>query len=133
MSIRESVQWPRTSMWSWPAVAESIPAARRAVVGFLEQREAGPYGDVALAVSEAVTNVVQHAYREDGRGVFRLAVERSGEEIVIEVSDDGRGMQPRQRSSGAGLGMPLMATLSDGFEVEQPVSGGTRVRIPFRQ
>src|SRR3989442_1132536 len=104
MSIRESVQWPRTSMWSWPAGAESIPAARRAVVGFLEQREAGPYGDVALAVSEAVTNVVQHAYREDGRGVFRLAVERSGEEIVIEVSDDGRGMQPRQRSSGAGLG-----------------------------
>ena len=133
MSIREPMVWPGTDMWSWPAVAETVPAARRAVVGFLKQREAGAYGDIALAVSEAVTNAVQHAYGQDGSGTVRLAVERSDDQILIEVSDDGRGVLPRQHSSGLGFGMPLMATLSDGFEVEHPVSGGTRVRIRFRR
>jgi len=75
---------------------------------------AGKLDLVALAVSEATTNVVMHAYRDrDDPGTFTLGldIERGG--LVIDVSDDGLGMAPRADSPGLGLGLPIISEVTD--------------------
>lgn len=118
---------------SWPARPEHVRAARRAVweaalrAGAQERvRE-----DARLAVSEAVSNVVVHSYREADGGDFTLRVDWSGDELKVIVRDEGCGMVPRADSPGAGLGLPLIATLADSFSVTEPPGGGTEVCMTF--
>ncbi|HEX8122777.1 MAG TPA: ATP-binding protein [Solirubrobacteraceae bacterium] len=119
---------------SWLAVADNVSIARRAVTAHL--RRAGtlepPLNDIALAASEAMTNVVHHAYRDCGAGSMRVRVEvrRAGVELMVQ--DDGSGMVPRPDSPGLGLGMPLIATVSDRFDVHARTNGGTQLRIWFK-
>jgi serine/threonine-protein kinase RsbW len=117
-----------------PAVPGAASDARRAV----HEVAAGRVGDgytVALAVSEAVTNVVIHAYRDrdpgSEPGEVHVTATIDGEELLVSVADEGLGMHPRSDSPGAGLGLPIIATLADRFEVQQQ-RGGTRVLIGFR-
>ena len=84
-----------------------------------------------LAVSEAVTNVVLHSYRHTRRGEFTVAVEWENGFLRVTVRDHGCGMQPRMDSPGAGLGLPLIATLSDSFSVKAPPDGGTELCMTF--
>jgi len=118
---------------SWPACPEHVGAARR--VASVAARRAGAENDVLdavrLAVSEAVTNVVLHSYRHSRRGDFTVAVEWDGDFVRVIVRDHGCGMQPRMDSPGAGLGLPLIATLSDSFSVSQPADGGTELCMTF--
>jgi serine/threonine-protein kinase RsbW len=116
-----------------PAAAESVPEARHAVVRLA--REAGAtervLADVALAVSEACTNVVLHAYRDhDQPG--KLSIDADVHERVLEivVSDEGSGVQPREDSPGLGLGMALMAAVATGVELDHD-GAATRVRLTF--
>ena len=110
--------------------------ARRAVHSVAAGRVADGYA-VALAVSEAVTNVVVHAYRERGRdaapGEVRVTVAVAADELMVTVTDEGIGMTPRVDSPGAGLGLAIIATLADRFEVQQQPRGGTRVLLTFRR
>ena len=91
---------------------------------------------VELAVSEAVANVAVHAYRDErppsaGPGRVRVAARIDADELWIVVSDDGVGMAPRPDSPGLGLGLPLIAQVSDGLEIEQRPTG-SRMVIRFR-
>jgi anti-sigma regulatory factor (Ser/Thr protein kinase) len=91
---------------------------------------------VELAVSEAVANVAVHAYRDDrpagaDLGRVRISARIDGDELRVVVSDDGVGMSPRADSPGLGLGLPLIAQLSDGLEIEQRPTG-SRMVIRFR-
>jgi serine/threonine-protein kinase RsbW len=118
---------------SWPAAPEYVGSARRVVSA--AARRAGaedPVLDaVRLAVSEAVSNVIVHGYRERGNGAFTVAVEWEGDELRVTVRDDGCGMQPRTDSPGAGLGLPLIANLAETFSVTAPPGGGTEVCMTF--
>jgi serine/threonine-protein kinase RsbW len=118
---------------SWPAAPEYVGSARRVVSA--AARRAGaedPVLDaVRLAVSEAVSNVIVHGYRERGNGAFTVAVEWEGDELRVTVRDEGCGMQPRTDSPGAGLGLPLIARLSNSFSVSEPTDGGTEVCMTF--
>ena len=117
-----------------PAVPGAASSARRAV-GELATGQVGDAEAVALAVSEAVTNVVVHAYRDkdpDAKpGEVHVTVTIDGEELLVSVADDGTGMRARSDSPGAGLGLPLIAKLADRFEVHQRRSG-TRLLLGFR-
>jgi serine/threonine-protein kinase RsbW len=86
---------------------------------------------VRLAVSEAVSNVIVHGYRERGNGAFTVAIEWEGEHLRVTVRDEGCGMQPRMDSPGAGLGLPLIANLAETFSVTAPPGGGTEVCMTF--
>jgi anti-sigma regulatory factor (Ser/Thr protein kinase) len=88
---------------------------------------------VALAVSEAVTNAVVHAYADAPEpGEIEVVAQRTGDDrLEIFVCDDGRGMLPRPDSPGVGLGLPLVATLAESFEVQARTGGGTQVRMAF--
>ena len=86
---------------------------------------------VRLAVSEAVSNVIVHGYRDSGNGAFTVAIEWEDGELRVSVRDDGCGMQPRADSPGSGLGLPLIANLAETFTVIAPPGGGTEVNMTF--
>lgn len=115
------------------AVPESVPEARRiataAACAFGLDRET--VDGLAVAVTEAASNVVRHAYREGG-GEFDVEVWRNETAIEIVIRDEGDGisMSPSP-SMGAGFGMTLMATLADSLGVSTPRGGGTEIRLRF--
>ena len=86
---------------------------------------------VRLAVSEAVSNVIVHGYRETSNGSFTVAVEWEDNRLEVKVRDTGCGMQPRMDSPGAGLGLPLIARLAETVSVTAPEGGGTEVSMTF--
>jgi serine/threonine-protein kinase RsbW len=116
---------------TYPSTPSGVGAMRRDVAAFATQAgmdERG-VGDISLAVSEAATNAVVHAYRErDGALLVRARVE--GGDLIVIVSDTGVGLAPRPDSPGLGLGMPLMATVTSSFSVVSTGSG-TEVHMTF--
>jgi anti-sigma regulatory factor (Ser/Thr protein kinase) len=123
----------KTLTESYPAVAQAIPLARNELVGFASAH--GAYGDqlesIRLAASEALTNVVLHAYRSGGRGRIGVVAAVASGELWVLVSDDGGGLRPCSGSPGLGMGLALIAGISDGMEVVKRASGGTEVRMRF--
>ena len=120
--------------WTWPAVDGSVPLAREVVTGYLSSAGTPdpPLGDIRLALSEAVTNVVLHAYlAASAPGDVRVRVEFDDGEIHVDVEDDGRGLRPRLDSPGLGLGLPLIATLAERMEAHDSTAGGTRLAMSF--
>ena len=115
-----------------PARAENVALVRHALNGFV--RELGCTEDrvanMLLAVTEACTNVVLHAYREM-EGLLEVAARRGGEEVTVTVRDRGTGMTPRVDSPGLGLGLPLIATLAESLELGTGRSEETEVRMTF--
>jgi serine/threonine-protein kinase RsbW len=101
------------------AVPLAVPALRRQAREFAAAHGAGELlqQDVALAVSEAVSNVVRHAYEGPGAGPveFSATPMRGGFEIV--VSDRGTGMTEAP-SPGLGLGLKLIARVTSDFSIE---------------
>ena len=85
---------------------------------------------IAVAVSEAVGNVVRHAY--PGRGSGRVEVEAELEDatIVVSVSDGGTGMTARAGRPHNGMGLPVIGRLADGVTVVSD-EGGTRLKMHF--
>jgi serine/threonine-protein kinase RsbW/stage II sporulation protein AB (anti-sigma F factor) len=114
-------------------VPENVPLARHAVLRHLVSANVPepPLNDIGLALSEAVTNVVNHAYVGRDPGEMRVRATVGDHEVEITVQDSGSGMVPRPDTPGLGLGMPLIATVSDRFDVRARSSGGTRLCIWF--
>jgi serine/threonine-protein kinase RsbW len=88
--------------------------------------------DIAIAISEAATNSVVHAY-PDGPGDVTLFADASDPRMVrVTIADDGDGMKPRPDTMGLGLGLPLMAELADHLAIAPGEGGrGTRVSMEF--
>jgi anti-sigma regulatory factor (Ser/Thr protein kinase) len=84
---------------------------------------------VLLAVSEAVTNAIMHGYRGEA-GTIRVSASRVGEELEVVVADSGGGHRPRLDSTGAGLGMPIMAALARRVEIRS-TTAGTAIHLSF--
>lgn len=112
---------------TWRAVPANVPTARHVVLSHLKATNISdpPLNDICLACSEAVSNAVIHAYVGRDPGPVRVRVDVGPNEIELTVQDEGTGMAPRADSPGLGVGMPLMATLADRFEVRAPPGGGT--------
>jgi len=118
---------------AWPAVPDSVPVARHAVMRYLADAATPdpPLKDIGLVVSEGVTNVVNHAYPDGEPGEVRVEVRFHGPELEVVIEDDGRGMIPRPDSPGLGLGLPLIATVSERFDTRTQPDGGTRLSVWF--
>ncbi len=111
----------------------SVAEARAAVAGFA--RDAGAtdaqIDSVRLAVSEAVTNAVLHAYR-GAPGQIHVTAALADRELWILVSDEGGGMQPQADRPGLGLGLGLISQVCDDMAIVPRSSGGIEVRILFK-
>jgi anti-sigma regulatory factor (Ser/Thr protein kinase) len=86
--------------------------------------------DVRLAVTEACTNIVRHAYAGDD-GTIEVVVRPRGGELEVIVEDAGRGMGPSPDTAGPGLGLPLIAALADSLEIERSARAGSRLVMSF--
>lgn len=117
-----------------PAVPESVAALRAVVAEFAAKVGVAPatIERVKLAVSEAATNVVIHAYRDAREpGPIHLEATLEAGQLRVSVADDGSGMRPKQESPGLGLGLAIIAQLVDDFELLQGRHGGLSVLMRF--
>ena len=114
------------------ATPAAVPGVRHAVVAFAELHGVGIGPDVALAVSEAVTNAVLHAYRDHSAGPIRVVACAEPDRLVVVVRDYGCGMSPNPNSPGLGLGLAVIGRLATEVNIERPdEGGGTRLRMCF--
>ena len=119
---------------SLPAVPDSVPELRNALADFAHRAGASPTAleQIRLAVSEAVTNVVLHAYvGAAAAGPVHVAAEVENSALNVVVADEGRGMVPRLDSPGLGLGLALIAHAAENLEVHDGDPAGTRLRMTF--
>jgi serine/threonine-protein kinase RsbW len=120
-----------------PARAEYITLGRLALSAIAGVR---PFSDetlhdLKLALTEACTNSVKHAY-EDGTGSVDIVYELHGDRLAIEVGDSGSGFEPRQGSENGvdrleegGLGIAIIRALTDEVEIAEREGGGSRLRF----
>ncbi len=124
-----------------PAKAEYITLGRLALTGIARLRaEPLPQevlGDLKLALTEACTNSVRHAYA-GGDGFVEIVYELHSDRLVVEVTDQGEGFVPPSEPSSAlesdelsegGLGIAIIEALADEFEIGEGSGGGSRLRF----
>lgn len=107
-------------------VLRSEMAAIARACGFDEARA----GDVKLATSEAVTNAIQHAYRNRDCGDVTGTAHIEPRTLRIVIADAGCGMTPRADSPGLGVGLVVIASLVDALEVISD-HVGTQVHMTY--
>lgn len=124
-----------------PAKPEYITLGRLALTGIARLRAAplSPevLGDLKLALTEACTNSVRHAYG-DGAGLVEIVYELHADRLVVEVSDSGEGFEPptvrvaslaADELSEGGLGIAIIEALADELEITERAAGGSSLRF----
>jgi anti-sigma regulatory factor (Ser/Thr protein kinase)/ketosteroid isomerase-like protein len=117
-----------------PAQPASVRTGRHAARGFAQAAGCADLAGIELAVTEALTNVVLHAYIDDPEpGGMRLEGRRESGAVVFSVGDQGRGLLPRLDSPGLGMGLAVMqhhaAEITFVGAPQRP--RGTEVRLRF--
>lgn len=115
--------------------------ARIAVAAFIAQLDPTleEIADIKTAVSEAVTNAIIHGY-EEKIGIVKLVCKIAENEVFIEVSDTGKGIeniqiakQPlyttKSNLERSGMGFTIMESFMDEVEVESVLGVGTKVTM----
>jgi serine/threonine-protein kinase RsbW len=122
-----------------PARAEYITLCRLALTGIGRLRELSDelLADLKLALTEAASNSVRHAYGEHRDvGVVAISYELHPDRLVIEVTDEGEGFDPAAPAghpdelSEGGLGIAIIRAIADEVEIgAQPGGRGSRLRF----
>ncbi len=141
VSEGEGLETGRTVRLRVPARPEYIALARLALSGLAELSSLSEedVADLKLALTEAVSNSVRHAY-DGGDGFVSIAYELSADALQIEVVDDGAGFDPDvpepaegDELSEGGLGIAIIRTIADELEiVSRPGERGSRLRFVKR-
>jgi serine/threonine-protein kinase RsbW len=124
-----------------PAKPEYITLGRLALMGIARLRpeplRQEVLGDLKLALTEACTNSVRHAYAS-GEGIVEILYELHDDKLVIEVVDEGEGFDLPNEPSNAlvgeelsegGLGIAIIEALADEFEIRERAQGGSSLRF----
>lgn len=119
-----------------PAKAEYIALGRLALTGIARLRplSAEALGDLKLALTEACTNSVKHAYGENG-GHVGITYELYADRLEVEVVDEGEGFpQMMAPSNGdamgeSGLGLAIIRAVADDVELGDRDGGGASLRF----
>jgi serine/threonine-protein kinase RsbW len=122
-----------------PAKAEYITLCRLALTGLARVRPMAEeqLADLKLALTEATSNSIRHAYADEPDGHVQVSYELGPDRIGIEVVDDGEGFDPDLDANGAereltegGLGIAIIRTIADEFEVQSKAGErGSRLRF----
>jgi serine/threonine-protein kinase RsbW len=119
-----------------PAKPEYITLCRLALTGLSRLRPLGDetLADLKLALTEACTNSIKHAY-EGREGSVQITYELSGDTLAIEVADEGRGFDHEPGTDDeddlteGGLGIAIIQAIADEFEIGPRAGGGSRLRF----
>jgi serine/threonine-protein kinase RsbW len=131
----------RTVVLTLDARPENLALTRLALAGVAANAGAPRevVSDLKLAVTEACTNVIQHAYRGDAE-TGTIVVRYTGEPgmLAIEVEDSGSGFATgtsadvsERNGTGNGMGLMIIRVLTDELEIASSRSG-TRLRLVKR-
>ena len=109
-----------------PARAEYIALCRLALAGLAQVRSFEPetLADLKLALTEACSNSIRHAYGSEKPGVVEVRYELNGEKLAVEVADEGSGFELDTTGSNGdeldegGLGIAIIRALTDEVAVE---------------
>lgn len=121
-----------------PARAEYIALCRLALTGLALTSELSSevVSDLKLALTEACSNSVRHAYDEGREGVVEVTYKLARDRIEVEVADDGSGFDPdvleraQQALDEGGLGIAIIRALTDEVDIgARPNGGGSRLRF----
>ncbi len=92
--------------------------------------------DLKLALTEACTNSVQHAYEEGREGTVEILYELEPDRLAVEVADQGPGFELLEQAgdgdeelSESGLGIAIIRALADEVEIGPRDDGGSRLRF----
>jgi serine/threonine-protein kinase RsbW len=115
---------------------ENLALARLALsgVGAVAGAGEGDVADLKLAITEACTNAILHAYEHEAGGRLVVRYRVDSRQIEVEVEDDGAGFDPDDpagREAGAGgegMGLMIIRSLTDSLRIESDESGS---RISF--
>jgi serine/threonine-protein kinase RsbW len=128
----------RTVRLTIPARPEYITLSRLALTGLARVRPLSEevLADLKLAITEACSNSVRHAYPEGG-GLVEISYELTGDRLVIEVADNGAGFDPAEDGNGSdgeltegGLGIAIIRSIADDLEIDgREPGGGSRLRF----
>ena len=118
------------------AKPEYITLCRLALTGLVSLRPLSEeaLADLKLALTEACSNSVRHAYAEDG-GRVEIVYELLADRVVIEVADEGSGFEEAEAASGdgelteGGLGIAIIRAVADEVEIGSGADGGSRLRF----
>ena len=115
--------------------------ARVAVAAFVAQLDPTieELADIKTAVSEAVTNSIIHGY-EDKQGIIKIVCRLKENEIIIEISDTGKGIEDIEAAKEplyttkpnlerSGMGFTIMESFMDSMEIESIIGLGTKVTM----
>jgi serine/threonine-protein kinase RsbW len=137
----ERLEGMRTIRLRVPARAEFVALARLALSGIADivALPDEQLADLKLALTEAVSNSVRHAYADE-EGFVSIAYELRGDALAVEVVDDGRGFDPEsppplegEELTEGGLGIAIIRTIADEFELQsRPGARGSRLRFVKR-
>ena len=120
-----------------PAKPEYITLCRLALTGLSRVRDLSQetLGDLKLAITEACSNSVRHAYPEGG-GVVEIVYDLRPDRLVVEVVDDGEGFELGEPVPGledlteGGLGIAIIRSIADELEIGARENGrGSRLRF----
>jgi serine/threonine-protein kinase RsbW len=114
------------------ATPEAARDARRRITAFAAEHGADRrlQTDIALAVSEAVTNAIMHAYPLGRRGQVQVAADVEDGDLEIVVCDDGEGIRPGS-SPGLGAGLSIIAEVAHDFGVRERDPQGVEIWMRF--
>jgi serine/threonine-protein kinase RsbW len=92
--------------------------------------------DLKLALTEACTNSVKHAYEESGEGTVDILYELQPDRLAVEVGDAGGGFEQQDSGDGngdelseGGLGIAIIRAVTDEVEIAEREGGGSRLRF----
>ena len=136
--MADAIDESRTVRLTIPAKAEYITLSRLALSGLSRVRPFADetLADLKLALTEACSNSVRHAYDGDG-GRVSISFELRADRLVIEVADDGTGFAPdtadkngEAELSEGGLGIAIIRSVADEVEIGGGANGrGSRLRF----
>jgi serine/threonine-protein kinase RsbW len=130
----------RTVRLTIPAKPEYITLSRLALAGLGRVRpfSEDTLADVKLALTEACSNSVRHAYGDDG-GHVDITFELLDDRLIVEVADDGTGFVPlpadekEDELTEGGLGIAIIRSIADEVEIgDGPEGRGARLRFVKR-
>ena len=140
-----SIETPLSITMSFPAVPELVSTIRLSVSSMASRIafNVEDIEDIKIAVSEACTNVIQHAYPDStpsNERLIHLAVDLTSEKIAITIQDKGEGFdtsilgtQTQKESSedtlGLGLGLAFVQNLMDHSDIHSEINQGTTITM----
>lgn len=123
---------------SIPARPEYIALCRLALAGVARAQQLPDevVADLKLALTEACSNSVRHAYDEGREGIVDIRYQLAGDRIEVEVCDDGNGFDPDVLGRAAetldegGLGIAIISAVTDELDIGiGPAGKGSRLRF----